>query len=363
VKTARLRLAGKIVFAAAYVLVAGELFMRILAPQAMLPRYVCATDYGIRGNEPDRSYWHTTPDYRLNIRTNAKGIRAHGEIPYEKPEGVKRIVLLGDSFGMGYGVDLEDTFSSRMVASLEDVGVRCELVNLSVSGFGTAEQLIALEEEGFRYKPDIVLVAWHRTDLEDNIRSNLYALEQGHLSRKSRVYLPAVTTRERLFRFAAYRWLAGSCHLYCCVRERAARLAKFQVIPTIQRLTQIRRKTPENDGDKESLDDTYSAKLALALLTEMQRECHDRGARLLIFSVPTRLSRIEFRSTFPTGQMEDPTQLHIYDPIEDFGRHKGEKLYWEKSHGHFTPLGCRVVGAGLAEYICEHSLLECRGAL
>jgi len=242
VKTARLRLAGKIVFAAAYVLVAGELFMRILAPQAMLPRYVCATDYGIRGNEPDRSYWHTTPDYRLNIRTNAKGIRAHGEIPYEKPEGVKRIVLLGDSFGMGYGVDLEDTFSSRMVASLEDVGVRCELVNLSVSGFGTAEQLIALEEEGFRYKPDIVLVAWHRTDLEDNIRSNLYALEQGHLSRKSRVYLPAVTTRERLFRFAAYRWLAGSCHLYCCVRERAARLAKFQVIPTIQRLTQIRRK-------------------------------------------------------------------------------------------------------------------------
>jgi len=102
VKTARLRLAGKIVFAAAYVLVAGEFFMRIFAPQAMLPRYVCATDYGIRGNEPNRSYWHTTPDYRVNIRTNAKGIRAHGEIPYEKPEGVKRIVLLGDSFGMGY---------------------------------------------------------------------------------------------------------------------------------------------------------------------------------------------------------------------------------------------------------------------
>jgi hypothetical protein len=133
-----------------YFLIFGEIFLRIFRPQPMLPRYVCATEYGVRGNMPNMNYWHTTTEYHINIRTNSQGIRADRDIPYEKPRGVKRIVLLGDSFGMGYEVNLEDTFTRRLEVGLAAKGVNCEVVNLSVSGLGTAEELIVLENRGFR---------------------------------------------------------------------------------------------------------------------------------------------------------------------------------------------------------------------
>jgi len=225
--------------------------------------------------------------------------------------------------------------------------VRCELVNLSVSGFGTAEQLIALKEEGFRYKPDIVLVAWHRTDVEDNIRSNLYALEQGHLSRKSRVYLPAVTTRARLFRFAAYRWLAGSCHLYCCVRERAARLAKFQVIPTIQRLTQIRRGKAGRHvscgaGAGSSNGDATGMPGPRGSSSDLERSNATQPNRVSL-NVPDRTN----------GGSDTTPYLRSYRRLRSAQRR--EALLGEVTWT-FHPLG-------LAKYICEHSLLECRSAL
>ncbi len=351
-------LVGKIVLGALYFLAAGEIFMRLFAPQPMLPRYVCATSYGIRGNTPNQNYWHKASEYRINIRTNSKGLRADREIPYEKPPGMRRILLLGDSFGIGYGVNLEDMFLSRLVASLNAAGVRCEGVNLSVSGHGTAEELVALQEEGFRYEPDLVIIAWHSTDLEDNTRSNLYALEDGRLVRKSKTYLPAVKTRELLFRFAGYRWLAGNSHLYCCVRERTAYFVKWTLMPVRRELTQIRRPAPPSGQEQPKPRHDSLGELAVALLAEIQRQCHQRGAELLILDIPSRSGRTKFYPTFPTDHMSEQTRFHIYSPIADFKQHYGEKLYWEKAHGHFTPLGCRIVGEGLARMVLERGLLE-----
>jgi len=356
-KRSNLVLAGKVLVGAVYALAAGEVFLRVLAPQLMLPRYVCATDYGVRGNVPNGDYWHKAPEYRINIRTNSRGIRADREIPYEKPPGVRRIMLLGDSFGMGYGVNLEDAFLTRLVAFLDAAGVKCEDVNLSVSGFGTAEELVALEEEGFRYQPDVVVVEWHATDPGDNVRSNLYGLEQGRLMRKSKTYLPAVKSRQMLFSLGAVRWLAVHSHLYCCLREEAAQFAKFRLLPTLRRLTSVRPEASEprpeagqSDGDPE--------RLALALLAEMQRQCRQHGAELLIFDIPSRRSRTEFYSTFPTEHVSDGMQFHLYNPMADFAQYYGQKLYWEKEHGHFTPLGCRIAGEGLARAILAQGLLE-----
>jgi hypothetical protein len=351
-------LAGKIVLGAVYFLAAGEVFMRAFAPQPMLPRYVCTTSHGIRGNTPSRSYWHKAPEYRINICINSKGLRADREIPYEKPRGVRRILLLGDSFGMGYGVSLEDMFLSRLAASLDATGMDCEGVNLSVSGFGTAEELVALQEEGFRYQPDLVVVAWHRTDFDDNVRSNLFALEDGQLIRKSQTYLPAVKSRELFFRLAAFRWLAIHSHLYCCVREKTAVFVKTQLMPAMRELTTARPEASEPDEQELKRQREYPRKLAVALLAEIQRQCRQRGAELLILDIPSRRSRTEFHATFPFEQLEDERQFHIYSPIDDFKEYRGKKLFWEKEHGHFTPLGCKIVGEGLARTVRQRGLLR-----
>ena len=347
----------KIVFGMVYFFLAGEVFLRIFAPEPILPRYVCATSYGIRGNEPNRNYWHTTPEYHINIRTNSKGIRANEDIPYQKPEGVKRIVLLGDSFGIGYGVNLEDTFSCQMKNYLEKAGIKCEVVNLSVSGHGTSEQLITLREEGFRYQPDLVLLAWHGSDLADNVRANLHQLKEGHLVQVNDVYLPAVEIREFLFQFAVYRLLAGYSHMYSCMREKAGQLIKYTVLPAIRSLSGAGDSEKEASSDAAKRAAEYRVNLVVALLKEIERECRLHGANFLILNIPHRLSRSEFMSYFPTDH-EDIRDLHVFCPMEMFKQYHGQKLYWEKSHGHFTPLGCRLVGEGLAKVILEQNLLD-----
>jgi hypothetical protein len=349
----RLKLLAKVLLSIAYVTVGAEFFLRVLAPVPMLPRYICAAEYGIRANEGNRAYWHRTPEYKVHIRTNSKGIRADKEISYDKPEDIKRVVVLGDSFGMGYGVNLEDTFTSQMEQNLLSAGITCEVINLSSSGHGNAEELIVLRNEGLKYDPDLVLLAWHSTDRGDNIRSNLFTLEQDKIIRKAEIYLPAVKVREFLFSFAVYRWLAGNCHLYNFVRDRTASIIKLKLFPAIRSLSNRDITKPGIVNDIGAIP--YSDRLAFALLKEIQRESLENGARLLILSIPYRLSRNEFVSTFPA--YEESKQFIVFDPIDLFKQQDGKMLYWERSHGHFTPLGCRIVGEGLAKKIIELGLI------
>lgn len=347
----------KVLFSIAWTIIAAELFLRIFHPVPILPRYVASTDYGVRANMANQSYWHRTPEYVINIRTNNKGLRADEDIPYEKPPGVKRIVVLGDSFGMGYGVDLEDTFLNQMNQRLRNAGYNTQVVNLSVSGYGTAEELLALRHEGIKYDPDLVIVVWHHTDLQNNQTSNLFSLSNGRLARQNDSYQPAARIREILFSYSVYRWIAGNSHLYTFLREKASSLT-HKIIRSIQSTDN----QSDNSGhltEPAGVNGTRSQQtLAVALLHAIRKEGEMNEARTIILDIPLRISRTEFVSTFPSGENNETYDLDVVNPIPVFRQHKGEMLYWEKSHGHFTPLGCRLVGQVLARHIVSEGLLD-----
>jgi hypothetical protein len=72
---------------------------------------------------------------------------------------------------MGYGVNSDEMFAARLVFHLKtEYNLNAQIVNLSTSGHGNAEELIVLLNEGFKYSPDLVLLSWHYTDLKDNVR-------------------------------------------------------------------------------------------------------------------------------------------------------------------------------------------------
>jgi hypothetical protein len=90
--------------------------------------------------------------YDIEYRINSKGLR-DDETPYEKPEGIFRIVLLGDSLTFGYGVPIDKHFSRL----LEGYLTNGEVINMGVGGYGVDQELLFLRSEGFRYHPDLVL--------------------------------------------------------------------------------------------------------------------------------------------------------------------------------------------------------------
>ncbi len=117
-----------------------------------------------------------THERRLTI--NSLGMRDR-EYERDKPEGVFRILVLGDSFAWGYGVSDEEVFTERLEAALVAEGARVEIWNAAVSGWGTDQQLLFLEREGFDYAPDLVALAFFLYNDPDNIRHSVqYGLQK-----------------------------------------------------------------------------------------------------------------------------------------------------------------------------------------
>lgn len=365
-KRHRWRAAGRVLFAIAWTLFAAEWFLRIFAQQPLMPRNVTASDFGTRVNVPNSVYRQRTPEVNVQVRINSQGIRADYEIPLEKPPGVKRIVVLGDSYGMGYEVDLKDAFTTQMANILQANGHKVEIVNLSVSGYGNAEELLMLEHRGFAFHPDLVLLAWHWTDLDDNIRSALFALRDGKLVRDQPTYLPGVRTRQMLDRIPGYSWMEANSQLYSFVRETTASKVKHLLVairgseePAVPQdlppAPAARIASPP--ATQSAPQPGYSELLTAALLKRIQDESAQHGAPLLILDIPTWISRTHFITQFPHTAVSEEGRFDVVSPLKVFAAHRGEKLYWERGHNHFTILGCRLVGELLARHILGEKLL------
>ncbi len=93
---------------------------------------------------------------RAPISTNSRGWRNLREFAFEKPANTRRIVLLGDSFTFGEDEEDEHIWPALLQESLRN----WEVINLGVHGYGTDQELLVLEDEGVRYRPDIVILAF-----------------------------------------------------------------------------------------------------------------------------------------------------------------------------------------------------------
>ena len=99
-------------------------------------------------------------------------------------------------------------------------------------------------------------------------------------------------------------------------------------------------------------------RLSLALLDAIQQKAHARGAKMLILEIPFRRDRVTFNSTFPFDAARSMgLDFDVVSPIEQFQQYRGEKIYWEKGHGHWTPLGTSCVARALAERILSGNLV------
>lgn len=100
--------------------------------------------------------------FDVTYHINDRGIRGvvHDQV---KPPGVYRVVLLGDSNGFGWGVAEGKYFAALLEQELE----RVEVVNLSLSGYGTDQEYLRFVEEGMAYRPDLVIVQVTPNDFEE----------------------------------------------------------------------------------------------------------------------------------------------------------------------------------------------------
>ena len=105
--------------------------------------------------------------YGKPIIENADGFRDR-EFAVPKPEGTYRILVLGDSFTWGIGLDVDETILKLLEQQLaaEETFRAVEVINAADPGANTVQQRLLLREKGLKYEPDQVLVIYNLNDIE-----------------------------------------------------------------------------------------------------------------------------------------------------------------------------------------------------
>jgi len=111
------------------------------------------------------------------VRINHDGFRGP-DYQRRKPPGTVRVAVIGDSYVEAIQVAEDKTFTSVIGRELADCpmlkGKRIEAMNFGVDGYGTAQELIALQRKVWAYSPDLVVLAIF---LGNDIRNNSVVLE------------------------------------------------------------------------------------------------------------------------------------------------------------------------------------------
>lgn len=331
-------------------LLIGEVAVYVLYREkiALFPRYISDVRYGdyrIRRNIPGAQYTHKSYDGEWEFRINSQGFRDDREFSYDKSEGVLRVLVLGDSFTIGYEVQQDETFSAVLESTLRGNGIAAEVINAGMSGNSTAEELIFFEQEGRKYEPDVVILAFYRNDLGDNVRTNLFGLEKGELVERSRIYLPAIGVRNFLNSSGIYRWLSENSYLHNYLSNVATLAVKRWVL--------VKRggdQAPSTDpsgtlGSKEML--------AARLLERLYRATRNSGASLIVLDIPFQKHE-QMHPSLPPEFLSD--QFKFFDAyvsgVQILKAYVREgPLYRPHGHHHWTGLSHAVAGRALGQAV------------
>ena len=134
----------------------------------------------LRGYQPDPDVGYIyKPNFEQEVvklessthwRANSIGVRADQEYG-PKPEGMVRILALGDSFTVAVEVEREDAWPGvleRQLNAQAQPGTKFEVINAGHAGWGTMQAAKWLEIYGDDLDLDAVVVAMTPNDLNDN---------------------------------------------------------------------------------------------------------------------------------------------------------------------------------------------------
>jgi hypothetical protein len=363
---------------------AGELLLRLgarpeeasAASGRAKPRFDVYRPDGVLGyaHRPDWEAVHATEEFRVRVRTNALGLRG-GAAGAQKLPGVYRVLVLGDSFAFGFGVEDGEAFPAVLERALAPPPgfARVEVLNAGVAGWSADQFLLLLETRGFGWDPDLVLLALSENDPGD-LAWNRLTLDQRRLplrveptrrmiDRGAMRYLRGGPLVRSELRFPGQHWLADHSHLYHWLRFRIARVAAARELEAEEKRLRAEAGAPP-EGPIETLEPEdiqrglwsgrpFQLRYHRYLVEAIHAACAERGVALATLLV-------EFRGSAPApGSIEaalredcarEPRCVRSGELLA--GAEAGTPLFFAQD-GHWTPRAHELVGRGLAVWLAR----------
>jgi hypothetical protein len=318
----------------------------------LFPRYHSGAHYGdyhIRRLRPRTTFWHRSIDGSWKFVTNAQGFRDARDFSYAKPAGTVRVLCLGDSNTEGFEVRQERTFAAVLEQHLKRDGIRAEVINAGVSGFGTAEELVLLENEGIKYSPDAVVVGFVANDPGDNLRSGLFRVEADTLAGAAKEYVPGVRVLERINRFALMRWLSENSYLYSVGFNGLWEFYKSRL--TKQRLGEAGFEYVERPAGDDLKRHGYEEELCRLLVERMYGFCRRNGIKLILLEIPSRHGEAAVpsipRELVEAFRQNSDALIRAEDSLGDFRGASG--VFVPHGHRHISEATHLAMGIAMAK--------------
>jgi hypothetical protein len=225
---------------------------------------IVAAEFGLRAFFAEITTTHDTSTYwgrhwrATQVRLNHLRFR-EGEFAMQKPPGIYRIAVLGDSFTFGQGISEEDRFSNRLEVALNDSDRAFEVLNFGRRGAETVDQIRMLEDTVFSVEPDFILLQWYVNDVEGEDKSMRPAAR------------PLIPSGE------LGKWLHRNSVLYFMVNEQWAAL-QIDLGWTATYTDYMHTRF----GDPDGLD----ARAAASAFSKLIALCRERGVALGIVLFP-----------------------------------------------------------------------------
>lgn len=299
-------------------------------------------------------------EFTVAVNINERGLRADDSLGYAKPPGIQRVLVIGDSFTEGFGVEAEDAYAAQLEALLNADGTSVQVINGGVAGYGTAHALRFLMHEGLQYQPDLVIYGFYPNDVSDSAGSNLFSLTaDGALNP-----LPISISDD----YQISSFLNNNFYTYRALNRALKFLGRQSGL--IERPREL--SWPIYRAALEE-DEIQAWALTAALLQEMQRVVSAAGARLLVVGLPEIFQVLDTRWEEVTAGSAEPLRrdapgialaerippgVDYLDLLPVFQSYTDRSALYYPLDTHFTPDGHKLVAERIADRIRSDGLLD-----
>jgi lysophospholipase L1-like esterase len=275
----------------------------------------------------------------VEYRVNELGLRGP-ETTIEKPPGVRRIAVLGDSIAFGYWVSDGQGFARQLETLLTDrpsADGRVEVLNFGVPGYNLEQEIEALREKALAFSPDLVVVLFCLNDLE-----GLFSYELGLVQERSE--------RGRTIGGRVREWLVARSRLFSWVEYRLTELEARRHFVKAKNPLEGRLYAEAVSQQKTALQGQLAVLRALVA---------SRGIPALVVVVPVLGERFEryphrelHRAVVEAAEAES---LGALDLLDCFSAYAFRDLRIDVVHP--SPLGHRVAAHAVRDALCSRGWL------
>lgn len=260
--------------------------------------------------------YYARQDYSTKVRINSLGFR-NDEYTIKKEENTYRIIILGDSYVYGYGLNLHETFFKKLEKKLnKNSDINYEVWNIGVPSWSTIIQYLVIKNKILEYSPDNVIIMFDQSDLFDNV---LYQ-EQA---------------------------IFNSSELIAIVE------LKYKGMDYYNRRSEINDVLWKNRKTKKGKDDIRRIQgFTVDYLKKISQILNSNGIRYEIVTYPyfekdNSFEQIFYSNIYKELELEDIEYISFYKDLV------GKEDYYSEIHKHWNSKGSSYVANILYNYIIE----------